>query len=153
MKQIFKKPYVYWLIGIFVIYLIITVYISEFYIIVKHIPQYLDTIKWHKLIFSSLLALIIAALVSINSVFAFIQYKARKDIMAEGGVICAATIGGVATGLCPACVTGLFPLVLSLFGISFSFLDLPFEGVEIQILIIVVLLISLYFLYNEKRRR
>tara|TARA_Y100000310_G_C20449356_1_gene699925 strand:- start:328 stop:798 length:471 start_codon:yes stop_codon:yes gene_type:complete len=149
MKEVFKKPYRYWLIGIFIVYLVVTIYVSEFYITAMHIPNYLQTIKWPELIASSLLSLIIAALVAISSVYAFIKYKERKSIKAEGSVICAATIGGIATGVCPACVTGFFPLLFSLFGISFSFIDMPFQGIEIQVLIIAILATSLYFL-NKK---
>ncbi len=149
MKEVFKKPYIYWLMGIFIVYLVITIYISEFYITAKHIPHYIQTIEWSKLIASILLALIIASLVSINSVYAYIKHK-RRNVKKEEGLICVATIGGFATGVCPACVTGLFPIIFSYFGLSFSFLSLPFQGLEIQVLIIVILVASLYFLQKDE---
>jgi|TARA_B100001964_G_scaffold178360_1_gene196703 hypothetical protein len=149
MKEVFKKPYIYWLMGIFIVYLVITIYISEFYITAKHIPHYIQTIEWSKLIASILLALIIASLVSINSVYAYIKHK-RRNVKKEEGLICVATIGGFATGVCPACVTGLFPIIFSYFGLSFSFLSLPFQGLEIQVLIIVILVASLYFLQKNE---
>ena len=138
--------------GIFIVYLVITIYISEFYITAKHIPHYIQTIEWSKLIASILLALIIASLVSINSVYAYIKHK-RRNVKKEEGLICVATIGGFATGVCPACVTGLFPIIFSYFGLSFSFLSLPFQGLEIQVLIIVILVASLYFLQKNEWNR
>tara|TARA_Y100000031_G_scaffold156402_1_gene210782 strand:+ start:1330 stop:1806 length:477 start_codon:yes stop_codon:yes gene_type:complete len=153
MKEVFKKPYLYWLIGIFVVYLVMNIYLSEFYITAKNIPYHAQTIKWSKLVFSSLLALIIAALISVNGVYAFIKYKQRKNVKKEEGLICVATIGGFATGICPACVTGLFPILFSFFGLGFSFLSLPFEGLEIQVLIIAILVASLYLLHKEPKTK
>ena len=61
------------------------------------------------------------------------------------------TLEGFATGVCSACVAGLFPLIFGFFGVSFSFLSLPLKGMEIQLLIILILSINLYFLNKEKK--
>ena len=78
-----------------------------------------------------------------NSILAYIKYKERKKCNNEITLSGIGTLGGLATGICPLCVTGIFPLLLSLIGISFSFASLPFQGIEIQILITLILLVSL----------
>ncbi|MBI4159058.1 hypothetical protein HY500_02250 [Candidatus Woesearchaeota archaeon] len=145
-KQVFKKPYLYYFILIFLIYLILNVIFSQFYITIQYIPKYLETIKWQELITSALLSLAIGFLVSLNSLLVYIKYKERKNVKKQGILATLGIMGGFATGVCSACVAGLFPLIFGLFGISFSFLSLPLKGIEIQILVILILLINLYFL-------
>ena len=136
----------YYFILVFLIYLILNVIFSQFYITIQYIPKYLETIKWQELIISALLSLIIGFLVSLNSILVYLRYKERKNIKKQTFFASLGTIGGFATGVCSACVAGLFPLIFGLFGISFSFLSLPLKGIEIQLLVILILLINLYFL-------
>jgi len=145
-KQVFKKPYLYYFILIFLIYLILNVIFSQFYITIQYIPKYLETIKWQELIISALLSLAIGFLVSLNSLLVYIKYKEKNNVKKQGILATLGTIGGFATGVCSACVAGLFPLIFGLFGISFSFLSLPLKGIEIQLLVILILLINLYLL-------
>lgn len=145
-KQVFKKPYVYYFILVFLIYLILNIIVSQFYITIQYIPKYLETIKWQELIFSALLSLTIGFLVSLNSILLYIKYKERKNVKKQGFFAALGAIGGFATGVCSACVAGLFPLIFGLFGISFGFLSLPFKGIEIQLLVVLILLINLHFL-------
>lgn len=149
MKKIFKKPYAYWTIGLFVVYLSLAVYFSEFYKTVQYIPYYTNTIKWPELITSIIFTITIGALVSINTVYAFTKFQERKNIYKQGTTTCIAAVGGFATGVCPACVTGLFPLAMGTLGISFTWGLLPFKGLEVQAFIIAILGVSLYFL-NKK---
>jgi len=55
-------------------------------------------------------------------------------------------------GVCPLCVTGLFPIIFGLFGLSFSLASLPFKGLEVQVVAIVLLLSSLYLLRKNNRK-
>ena len=151
MRKILEKPYIFYLIGIFLLYIILAVVFSKFYFTIKFLPYYLNTINWSELIISIILTIIIALLVSLNSVYSYIRFKQKRNIKKETSISCAATIVGLSTGVCPACVAGVFPLVLSLIGISFTWASLPFKGLEIQLLIIIVLLISLYLLNRRKR--
>ena len=146
MKELLRKPYVFWVIGIFLGYMTLNVLVSQFYQTALYIPYYLDTLKWGKLLVSGVFSITIGILIAINSVYAYIRYKERKAVMKEGVMTSAATIGGLATGICSACVAGLFPLMFGAFGVSFSFAALPFEGMEVQALIIGVLGFSLYLL-------
>lgn len=144
MKRVFRKPYVYWTIGIFVLYLILNVLISGFYNTLPLILIYFKTVNWLKLGISLILTLVIGFLVSINAVLIYIKYRERKRCKGVG-VASAGTIGGLVVGVCPLCITGIVPLVLGLIGVSFSFASLPFGGIEIQILIALILFLS----YNQ----
>lgn len=152
-KLIFKKPYIYWLIGIFILYLILNVIFSGFYNTIQSILIYYKTLNWFKLGFSILLTLIIGVLVSINAVSFYIKYTERKNLKKckEAGILGGiGTVGGLITGVCPLCVTGLIPLILSLLGISFSFAVLPFGGIEIQLLVVIILSIGLWMMWRRQ---
>jgi hypothetical protein len=146
MMRVFQKPYIFWFIGIFVLYLILNFLISGFYNTIPLIVAYASIVNWLKLGVSFILTLAIAFLVSLNAVYVYILYKERRKCK-EGKVLAGAgTLGGLVVGICPLCITGLFPLILGLIGISFSFASLPFQGIEIQILVVAVLLMGLHFL-------
>ena len=71
----------------------------------------------------------------------YAKYKERKKCSGVGtaGV---GTVGGLIVGVCPLCVAGVFPLILGIIGISFSFASLPFQGIEIQVIVALVLFFS-----------
>ncbi len=149
MKRVFSKPYSYWFIGIFVLYILLNILISGFYNTAKLIIIYASTVDWITLGLSLVLTLVIGFLVALNSVYVYILYKERKKC--TGGKVLAGTgtIGGLIVGVCPLCITGLVALVLGFIGIGFSFASLPFDGVEIQILVIAILVLSLYLLRKK----
>ena len=149
MKRLLKKPHIFWIIGIFLIYMAINILISQFYVTIQFIPHYLETIKWPVLILSAALSITIGILISISTVYLYIRYQERRSAKNQGALVCAAAIGGLATGICSVCVAGIVPLLFSFLGITFSFGALPFKGMEIQSLIIIILLASLYSL-NKK---
>lgn len=148
-KQAFRKPALFWILGIFVIYIIINLFISGFYQTLPLIIKYASTLNWIELGISLLLSLSIGFLVALNTVVAFLRYRERKKCL-EGSVAASiGTLGGLATGFCPLCLTGLFPLLFGLFGVTFSFASLPLKGVEIQLLALVILLTSLWMLERK----
>ena len=143
MQRIFKKPYLYFTIGIFLLYLLINLLISGFYNTIPLIIAYANNVNWFKLSISIILSLSIGILIAINCIYIYIKYKERKQCIKGGAITGLGTIGGLVTGFCPLCVTGLFPILFGFFGVSFSLASLPFQGIEIQLAIVILLLISL----------
>jgi hypothetical protein len=139
MKYFFKKPRIYWFLGILFFYLLLSFIFSGFYDTIPLIFIYASTVNWFKLGFSLILTLIIGFFVSVNSILAYSKYKERKKCKGVGfsGI---GAVGGLVVGVCPLCVTGLFPLIFGLFGLSFSFAILPFQGLEIQVFILLLMI-------------
>ena len=142
MKKILQKPYIYFVIIIFLVYTILNFYISGFNNTFILILKYASTVNWLELIISIIFSLTIGILVALNSVLVYVKYKERQKCKNQTVLAGLGAIGGLATGFCPLCITGLFPLVLGLIGITFSFASLPFNGLEIQFGVIVLLIIS-----------
>ncbi len=138
-SNLFRKSNVYWVIGIFLLYLLINVMFSGFYTTFQLIIRYAGTVNWLKLGISIILTIVIGFLVSMNAVLWYIRYKERKECASGGTLATLGTAGGLITGVCPLCVVGLVPLVLSALGITFSFATLPFGGIEVQVLIVILL--------------
>lgn len=149
MKRVFRRPYIYWTVALFLLYLVIAIIISGFYNTFQLIIRYADTVNWWKLSFSLILSLIIGVLVAINSVYLFIRYRERKACKKETTLASLGTAGGLITGICPLCVTGLLPLLFGALGISFSFGMLPLQGIEVQLFTVGILAISLYSLQKK----
>jgi len=145
-KEVFKKPYIYFFILILIVYLTLNILISQFYITLRYIPKYIDTINWLELTLSILFTLVIAFLVSLTILLSYMKYRQRQKIKKGVAIAALGTTSGFAAGVCTACVAGIFPFIFSLFGISFSWLSLPFKGLEFQVLVIILLLTSLHLL-------
>src|SRR3989344_2637660 len=144
LKIILRKPYVFYAIMVFIIYLTLAILLSGFYNTIPLIIAYANTLNWFKLGLSILLSLLIGILVSINFVYILIRYKERKFCKEGKALAGIGTVAGLATGVCPLCVTGLIPLVLGFIGVSFSLASLPFQGIEAQVLVVVILIVSLF---------
>jgi len=143
MKILFKKSYVYFIILIFLVYLSLNIILSGFYNTITLILVYAETVNWFKLGISLFLTLAIGYLIAFNSVLIYVKYKERKKCKKEFTLSSVGAIGGLVAGVCPLCVTGLIPLILGFIGVSFSLASLPFQGIEVQVLVVIILLVSL----------
>jgi hypothetical protein len=141
MEKIIKKPYIFWFMGVFIFYLSLNIFISGFYDTIPLILVYFSSVNWFKLGISLILTFLIGFFVSLNGVLLYIKYKERKKCKGVGSTS-VGTVGGLLVGVCPLCVTGIIPLIFGLIGISFSLGSLPFQGIEIQILVAIILFIS-----------
>ena len=150
MKFLFKKPYLYWLAGIFIFYLMLNVLLSGFYNTVPLIWIYAKTVDWFKLGMSLFLTLIIGILIALNSVLIYVKYKERKKCKKEITLSSVGAAGGLVAGVWPLCFTRAFPLLFGLVGGFFFFSGLPFQGIEVQILVVAVLIISLVNLSKNR---
>ena len=108
MRGIFKKPYLFLFIGIFILYLVAVVLLSGFYSNLSLIIYNFKTINWLKLGVSFLLTLLIGLFVAANSVYLYMKHKERKTCGESATLTAIGTVGGLAVGACPLCVTGLF---------------------------------------------
>ena len=151
MRLVFQKPHTYWLLGIFLAYAVISLLISGFYNTIPAIIANASTVNWPKLSLSLLFSLTIGALVAINSVYLFILYRARLQCRSATTLTSVGATAGLITGVCPLCVTGLIPLLFGLFGVSFSLGSLPFQGLEVQVLTVLLLSLSLYFIAKKEK--
>ena len=151
MIKAFKKQYLYLTISIFLIYVILNILLSGFYETIPLILTYAKTVNWIKLSISIFLSLVIGILIAINTTYIYILYRQRKQCTSGATATSLGTIGGLITGVCPLCVTGLFPIVFGLFGISFSLASLPFQGIEVQLAIVILLIVS-YKMLNKNNR-
>lgn len=152
LSKVLDKPYVFYVIIIFLIYIIFNILFSGFYKTIKLLIIYSETANWMKYSIAIVLSLTIGALVAINAVYGYIKYKERKSCLEGSTLAGIGALGGIAAGVCPLCVSGLFPIILSFFGVSFSFGALPFNGIEIQVFIIILLIISLFILTKDEKR-
>ncbi len=141
MKILLKKPYIYFVI--FLVYLGLNVILSGFYNTIPLILVYAKTLNWFKLGISLFLTLATGVLIAFNSVLIYIKYKERKKCKRELSLSSAGAIGGLVTGVCPLCVTGFIPLIFGFIGVSFSLASLPFQGIEVQVLVVIILIASL----------
>ncbi len=148
MRRVFQKPYRIWFFCIFFLYLALNILFSGFYQTAQLIIRYASTVAWSSLILSVVLSLLIGFFIAQNSILLFIRYKQRKQCRGAATMTSVGTVGGFITGICPLCITGLFPLLFSFFGISFSLGILPFKGIEVQVLTLLILLFS-YFLLTR----
>src|SRR3989344_5794789 len=65
-------------------------------------------------------------------------------------IIFLGVVGGLVGGACPGCIAGFLPAMLGLFGVvGFSLYNLPFRGLEIQVLSIVLLIIGSLLLSRD----
>lgn len=149
MNILLKKPYIYFVVVIFLIYIILDIILSGFYNTIPLILFYAKTVDWVKLSISLFLTMGIGILIASNFVLIYAKYQERKQCRQAGTVATVGALGGLVVGVCPLCITGIFPIIWGALGISFSFLSLPFQGVEIQILIVITLIISLFMLRNK----
>lgn len=149
LSQLKERPHIYYVIGIFLLYLVLNLFISGFYETIPLILVYFKSVIWVKLISSLILTLAIGILVSINAVYSYNLYKERQNCKKGATLGGIGALGGLTAGICPICITGLLPLLFSVFGISLSFASLPFGGIEIQVVVLIILLISLKSLSSK----
>ena|SRR3989338_6064650 len=157
-----KRAYLGVIALIALLYITVTVVVSKFYVTVQYIPYFVDTINWPQLIFSVALTILIGILLGVNILLTYLLYKHYKrqrenatcaltvtGLGTTASVTSVGALGGVATGVCSACVASIFPALFGLFGITLSWGALPFQGLEIQAGIVALLTANGYYLRKK----
>ena len=140
----------------FLIFLITTlIYLGIYYLIINYFltsfslffTTYVKSYAYPAFI----LNIIVAILMGVNISLLIYRMKEfatdKKSSMMSGvGIFAAALANG-----CPGCFAGLFPVILSIFGISATLSILPFNGLELQGLSAVLLGASIFFLSGKTK--
>jgi hypothetical protein len=163
LKKVFQKPYVFWLVGIALLYVSLAILFSKFYLTILYLPLFFDTINWKEFIISISFTLVIGFLAATNIVLAYLHYHENKkqknkvcishDRKATA-LITVETILGLLLGVCSACTPLLFPFLFSIFGLTITLSTLPLRGFELQIILILLLLFNIwYFQHGHKNEK
>jgi hypothetical protein len=88
----------------------------------------------------TILTILLSIIFGISATLLIVRVKEIRAKSAGLGLI-GVILGGLA-GSCPGCYFGLFPLVMSFFGISATLAILPLHGLELQVLAIIALCAS-----------
>ena len=136
---IFAKPYSFYFIFFFFLYLIFNVWIIEVHITYRVL---IDNLYYG--IPMVILSILVAAFVALDINLMIMKFKELKKVnKGAGGVTTIAIFLGLLGGACPGCIAGLFPVVMGIFGgTAFSLNALPFYGLELQALSLVLLVIG-----------
>ena len=144
-KAITKKPYVFYFIGIFLLYIAINLIVNKLYV---NLNVFTSLVLWFRIPFLLFNFLIIPFLVALTINLSILRFKEAgfgKHTSASGLGVFAGVLGGA----CPGCFVGLFPALLGLFGISASLSVLPLFGLEIQIFSAGFLIIAIHLLTKK----
>ncbi|MEK6914807.1 MAG: hypothetical protein AABW83_04105 [Nanoarchaeota archaeon] len=138
-RAIFRRPYSFYFIFLFFLFLFSDIWINKLYITYRVLIE-----KSYYGILFIFLILTIAFLTSLNINLIIIKFKEFKKInYNSGGFTTLGIFFGVLGGACPGCIVGLFPAVTGIFlGTGASLNLLPFKGIELQILSVILLVIS-----------
>jgi len=105
---------------------------------------------WYSISFISLNLLIIPTLVSLTLIISIEKIRDLRSIKASKGIApLFATFTSLLGGACPGCFVGLFPAFMGIFGSTLQLRDLPFAGLEIQVVSGIILIISLGYLTRK----
>lgn len=97
------------------------------------------------------LNILLSLLVGVNISLLVHRISMLKRLNSRGSLISSIGLftGALANG-CPGCFAGLFPMFLSLFGITATLSVLPFNGLELQAASMVLLSFSIFFLSSPR---
>jgi len=146
-QAISGRPYVFYFIIIFLLYIIINILINQTYITFGvFFSIYRPSFYIPYIIFN----LVVAFLVPLNINLIIIKVKEISLVSGAEGFSILGVIGGLIGGACPGCIAGLLPSISGILGVAgFSLYNLPFHGLEIQVLSIVLLIIGALLLSRD----
>ena len=148
-KATLTKPYFYYFIFIFLVYIINNIFVNKIYITAPLLFTFNLNIIIPFLFFSILVGLLVA----MNLNLVILKFKELRQINKESGFTFVGIFGGLLGGACPSCFVGLFPAFIGLFGVTATLSSLPFFGIEILIVSAGFLLISIFLLTRDNTCR
>lgn len=146
-KAVFKKPYVFYFIFVFLSYIGLNVWVNQLYVSFSTLN---DLATWFLIPFVFFTFLIVPLLAALTINLSIIRFKEAGFGKREGSATSVGVFAGVLGGACPGCLVGLFPAVLGLFGIAgISLSVLPLYGLEIQFLSSALLIFAVFLLTSD----
>lgn len=147
-RAITEKPYIFYFIGIFLIYIAINLIANQLYV---NLEVFTSFALWFRIPYLLFGFLLIPALVALTINLSIIKFREMRLVKSKGsrGFTFLGMFGGVLGGACPGCFVGLFPAVLGLFGVTASLSVLPFYGLEIQAASVGFLVVAVILLTRD----
>ncbi len=143
---LFSKPYIFLQIIWIFLFILLNIYLNDLHIIgfsFFHYPLSFIIPYLLLLIFNSIF-------VSLNINLFLIKFQEVKLVSAKQsffGVL--GTFFALLTGACPGCVAGFFPAFVGLFGSTITLNSLPFNGLELQAISLLLLIIGTFYLSKD----
>lgn len=148
-KAIFKRPFVFYFIFIFLAYVGLNLFVNKLYVSLSILSS---LAKWFLIPFLLFNFLITPFLVALTVNLSILRFKEAGGFSLKGKESGATSVGvfaGVLGGACPGCFVGLFPAFLGLFGVTASLSILPLYGLEIQFLSGAFLIFAIFLLTKD----
>ena len=145
-EAVLKWPYLGIFILVAVLFFSLNVYLNQSFEFIKNLSSF----KLWFIIGFIFFSILISILVALNVNLSIIRVKSLGSFGAKtGGVGLMGTFGGILGGGCPACFAGFFPAFVGLFGITASLSIFPLQGLEIQMISSILLVISITMLAKD----
>ena len=145
-EAIFKWPYFVVFILVAVLFFSLNIYLNQSYEIMLNLLGFKNWFTTGFIFFS----ILVSFLVALNINLAIIRIISFGNFgVKAGGVGLVGMFGGILGGGCPVCFAGLFPAFVGLFGITASLSIFPLQGLEIQMISSILLVISITMLAKD----
>ena len=131
----------------FILYLLLSTYLIYYFFngFYSFFNYYIRYYPWLNVLFT----LILAFLFGINLALIIFRFREVKSYNNESGTGIFTSIISLFSAGCPVCSFSIISFLIPAIGTTFSLAILPFKGLEIQLLGIVILLISIFILTKE----
>jgi len=143
-RAILTKPYIFYFIFIFFIYLSINILLNQIYVTIPLLKNYNPIFLYPYVLFNFLIIPFLVALTINLTIMKFKDLKSLKGKENSAGLL--GIFSGVIGGACPGCFAGLFPAFIGLFGVNATLSSLPLFGIEIQIFSAILLIVAIVLL-------
>jgi MFS family permease len=147
-KALFSRQYLKLFIPLSLLYLIMMYFVYD-YMYQGEVLHFYETFSlWYAVSFS-ILTIVISIL--FGALLTLIVMKFREVKKKSLGVGTLGIFIGSLTAGCPGCVFGLFPLFAGIFGFGAgtTIAIMPLNGIELQLLTILLFVLSILFLSKE----
>ena len=135
----------FWLLLIALSYVFLSLWLNDLFavwsVMLASRPQYVTA--------SLFLMIATAILLGINGILIARHISFRKKMVAHGGLAAIGISTGLIGSACSACAVGVAPILLGSLGTAFSLSTLPFFGLELSVLAVLLLGVSTVCLTND----